>query len=141
MYNIKTNNIAESIDSALKRARGFPVQFLLEFIREKLGKWFWKRREDALSLPTQHRRGVEYLLAVRSEIADTMTVQPIDGWRFFVKGGKMDCVVGLEHGKCDCGVYAVEKIPCSHAIAAGASAGLHMSTLVCLVYAKYFLFT
>ncbi|KAF3576258.1 hypothetical protein DY000_02030471 [Brassica cretica] len=58
-----------------------------------------------------------------------MTVQPIDGWRFFVKGGKMDCVVDLEHGKCDCGVYAVEKIPCSHAIAAGTSAGLHISTL------------
>jgi len=140
MYNIKTSNIAESINSALKRARGFPVQFLLEFIREKLGKWFWKRREDALSLPTQHSRGVEYLLAVRSEIADTMTVQPIDGWRFFVKGGKMDCVVDLEHGKCDCGVYAVEKIPCSHAIAAGTSAGLHISTLVCPVYSKDFLF-
>ncbi|KAF3596482.1 hypothetical protein DY000_02024399 [Brassica cretica] len=115
-------------------------QFLLEFIREKLGKWFWKRREDALSLPTQHSRGVEYLLAVRSEIADTMTVQPIDGWRFFVKGGKMDCVVDLEHGKCDCGVYAVEKIPCSHAIAAGTSVGLHISTLVCPVYSKDFLF-
>ncbi|KAF3543873.1 hypothetical protein DY000_02005565 [Brassica cretica] len=122
MYNIKTSNIAESINSALKRARGFPVQFLLEFIREKLGKWFWKMREGALSLPTQHSRGFEYLLAVRSEIADTMTVQPIDGCRFFGKGDKMDRVVDLEHGKCDCGVYAVEKIPYSHAIAAGTSA-------------------
>ncbi|KAF2597694.1 hypothetical protein F2Q68_00010784 [Brassica cretica] len=69
-----------------------------------------------------------------------MTVQPIDGWRFFVKGGKMDCVVDLEHGKCDCGVYAVEKIPCSHAIAAGTSVGLHISTLVCPVYSKDYLF-
>ncbi|KAF2546915.1 hypothetical protein F2Q70_00023222 [Brassica cretica] len=43
----------------------------------------------------------------------------------------MDCVVDLEHGKCDCGVYAVEKIPCSHAIAAGTSAGLHIYTLLC----------
>lgn len=39
-YSIKTSNIAESVNSTLKRARGFPVQFLLEFIREKLGKWF-----------------------------------------------------------------------------------------------------
>ncbi|XP_056860182.1 uncharacterized protein LOC108845025 [Raphanus sativus] len=90
-YNIKTRNIAESINSALKRARGFPIDFLLEFIREKLGRWFWKRRDDALSLPTQNSRGVEYLLAVRSEIADKMRAQPIDGWKFFVKGGKMDC--------------------------------------------------
>src|SRR5690606_23596361 len=107
-YNIKTSNIVESINSALKKARGFPIQFLLEFIREKLGRWFWKRREDALSLTTEHSRGVEYLLAVRSEIADMMSAQPIDGWRFFVKGGKRDCVVDLEHGKCDCGVYQVE---------------------------------
>ncbi|XP_033138744.1 uncharacterized protein LOC103849422 [Brassica rapa] len=120
------------------RARGFSIQFMLEFIREKLGNWFLKRREDALSLPTQHSWGVEYLLAVRSEIADTMTVQPIDGWRFFVKGGKMDSVVDLEHGKCDCGVYAMEKIPCSHAIAAGTSASLHISTLVYPVYSKGF---
>ncbi|KAF2535916.1 hypothetical protein F2Q68_00021882 [Brassica cretica] len=69
-----------------------------------------------------------------------MTVQPIDGWRFFVKGGKMDCVVNLEHGKCDCGVYAMEKIPCSHAIAAGTSDGLHIFTLVCPVYSKDFMF-
>ncbi|KAF2607031.1 hypothetical protein F2Q68_00044927 [Brassica cretica] len=41
---------------------------------------------------------------------------------------------------CDCGVYAVEKIPCSHAISAGTSAGLHISTLVCPVYSKDFLF-
>src|SRR5690606_21457278 len=107
-YNIKTSNIAESINSALKRARGFPIQFLLEFIREKLGKWSWKRREDALSLTTQNSRGVELLLAVRSEIADMMfKAQLICGWRFFVKCGKVVCVVDLEHGKCDCGVYQV----------------------------------
>ncbi|KAF3562627.1 hypothetical protein DY000_02014229 [Brassica cretica] len=40
--------------------------------------------------------GVEYLLDIRSEIADTMSVQQIDGWRFFVKGGKIDCIVDLE---------------------------------------------
>ncbi|KAF2537820.1 hypothetical protein F2Q68_00020598 [Brassica cretica] len=69
-----------------------------------------------------------------------MYVQPIDGWRFLVKGGKVDCVVDLKNGKCDCGVYAVEKIPCSHAIAAGTYAGIHVSTLVCLVYSKLNLF-
>lgn len=42
-YNLKTSNIAESINSALKPSRGFPITFLLEFIREKLGRWYWKR--------------------------------------------------------------------------------------------------
>ncbi|KAF2547216.1 hypothetical protein F2Q70_00021872 [Brassica cretica] len=52
----------------------------------------------------------------------------------------MDCVVDLELRKCDCGVYAVEKIPCSRAIAAGSYAGLHISTHVCPVYSKDILF-
>ncbi|KAF2563326.1 hypothetical protein F2Q70_00017893 [Brassica cretica] len=51
-----------------------------------------------------------------------------------------DCVVDLEHQKCDCDVYAVEKIPFSHAIAAGSYAGLNISILVCPVYSKDTLF-
>ncbi|KAF3485029.1 hypothetical protein F2Q69_00053666 [Brassica cretica] len=91
--------------------------------RQKKSRWqSWLELSRMRGRKPQNR-GVDYLLSVRSEIADTMTVQPIDGCRFLVKGGKMDCVVYLEHGKCDCGVYAVEKIPCSHAIAAGTSAG------------------
>ncbi|KAF3547829.1 hypothetical protein DY000_02008106 [Brassica cretica] len=80
------------------------------------------------------------LLYAQELIADTMYVQQIDGWRFFVQGGRKDCVVDLAHRKCDCGVYGVEKIPCCHAIAAGSNAGLHISTLVCPVYSKDFLF-
>ncbi|KAF2567317.1 hypothetical protein F2Q68_00026904 [Brassica cretica] len=69
-----------------------------------------------------------------------MSVLQIDGWRFFAKGGKKDSVVDLEHQKCDCCVYAVEKIPYSHAIAVGSYAGLDFSTLVCPVYSKDTLF-
>ncbi|XP_048613384.1 uncharacterized protein LOC125587222 [Brassica napus] len=94
-YNIKTSNIAESINFTLKPAKGFPISFLLEFIREKLGRWFFKRREDALSLTSHHSRGVENLLAIRKEYAYMMNVERIDGWRFFVRGGHRDCVVDL----------------------------------------------
>ncbi|CAN6855052.1 unnamed protein product, partial [Brassica oleracea] len=135
------SNIAESINSALKPARGFPISFLLEFIREKLGKWYWKRREDALSLTSKHSRGIERLLAIRSEIADTMFVQPIDGWKFFVTGGKRNCIVDLQQIKCDCGVYGIEKIPCSHAIAAETFAKLHIASLVSPLYSSENLYT
>ncbi|XP_013751514.1 uncharacterized protein LOC106453858 [Brassica napus] len=109
IYNIKTSNIAESINSALKPAKGFPVSFLLEFIREKLGRWFFKRREDALSLTSHHNRGVENVLAIREE-------------------------------RCQCGVFDIEKIPCSHAIAAAKDANIHVSTLVCPSYSKNYLY-
>ncbi|XP_024016346.1 uncharacterized protein LOC112089821 [Eutrema salsugineum] len=139
-YNIKTRNIAESINSALKRARGFPIVFLLEYLRAKLTKWFCKRREDALSLPTNHTRGVEYLLAIRSHYADKLTVEGIDGWRFNVKGGSHNCVVDLEIRKCGCGVYDIEKIPCSHVIAVSDAMHMHLATLVCPTYSKDYLY-
>ncbi|CAA7015810.1 unnamed protein product [Microthlaspi erraticum] len=77
-YNIKTSNIAESINSAVKKAKGLPIPRLLEFIREKLGRWFSKRREDALSLTTIHSRGVEYILAIRSYYAGTAAEANVD---------------------------------------------------------------
>ncbi|CAA7040579.1 unnamed protein product [Microthlaspi erraticum] len=103
-YNIKTSNIAESINSAVKKAKGLPIPRLLEFIREKLGRWFSKRREDALSLTTIHSRGVEYILAIRSYYAGSMIVDRIDTWRFHVKGGN-EIVMStwrIEHARAVC---------------------------------------
>lgn len=139
-YNIKTSNIAESINSALKPAKGFPISFLLEFIREKLGRWFFIRREDALNLTSHHSRGVENLLAIREEYADMMNVERIDGWRFVVRGGHRDCVVDLELRRCQCGVFNIEKIPCSHAITTAKDVNIHVSTLVCQSYSKEYLY-
>ncbi|XP_010507295.1 PREDICTED: uncharacterized protein LOC104783890 [Camelina sativa] len=139
-YNIKTSNIAESINSMLKKAKGYPITYLIEFITKKLGRWYWKRREDALSLTTTFSRGVEFLLAVREHYADMMTVERIDGWRFYVRGGQRDCLVDLEAKSCSCGVFDVEKMPCSHAIKAVKSSGWHMSTVVEAYYRKDYVY-
>ncbi|VVB16122.1 unnamed protein product [Arabis nemorensis] len=44
------------------------------------------------------------------------------------------------HKKCSCGVFYIEKIPCSHAIAALISAGQQVSTAVCPSFAKDYLY-
>ncbi|XP_010456789.1 PREDICTED: uncharacterized protein LOC104738290 [Camelina sativa] len=106
-YNIKTSNIAESIKSMLKKAKGYPITYLIEFITEKL---------------------------------DMMTVKRIDGWRFHVRGGQSDYLVDLEEKSCSCGVFGVEKIPCSHAIKAVKSAGWHMYTVVEAYYRKDYVY-
>ncbi|XP_024010238.1 uncharacterized protein LOC112085269 [Eutrema salsugineum] len=139
-YNIKTSNVAESINAALKKARGYPISFVLDFIREKLGRWFLKHREDALSLTTHNTRGVEYFLAIRGHYADAMEVDRIDTWRYYVKGGTRNCIVDLEHGMCECGVFYIEKILCSHAIAAALAGGIAVDSLVCPTYSKNYLF-
>ncbi|CAA7045290.1 unnamed protein product [Microthlaspi erraticum] len=121
---------------AYKRAKGFPIPYLLQFIREKLGVWFAKRREDALSLQTPYSKGVEYLLAIRTHHAETYTVEHIDGWTFNVIGGGGHYIVNLENRSCECGVFQIEKIPCSHAIAASTEANMHISQNVCMTYTK-----
>ncbi|XP_010436791.1 PREDICTED: uncharacterized protein LOC104720606 [Camelina sativa] len=85
-------------------------------------------------------RGVEFLLAVREHYTDMMMVERIDGWRFHVRGGQRDCLVDLEAKSCSCGVFGVEKIPCSHAIKAAKSAGWHMFTVVEAYYRKDYVY-
>ncbi|KAF3532832.1 hypothetical protein DY000_02040524 [Brassica cretica] len=46
------------------------------------------------------------------KIADTMSVQPVDGWKFFVTGGKRNCIDDLQQMKCDCG-YSHNIYPCA----------------------------
>ncbi|CAA7031810.1 unnamed protein product [Microthlaspi erraticum] len=140
-YNIKTSNIAKSINSAVQKAKGYPIPKLLEFIREKLGRWFTKRREDAMSLTTTHSRGVEYILAVRSDYAASMTAERIDTWCYHITGGKRDCNVDLFRRTCSCGVYDVEKIPCTHVIAAAAASNVLMSHYVCDSHSKLCLYS
>ena len=40
------SNIAENINSVLRHARKLPICSLIEFIRDRLQKWFYERRED-----------------------------------------------------------------------------------------------
>ncbi|XP_024006581.1 uncharacterized protein LOC18010822 [Eutrema salsugineum] len=119
-YNIKTSNVAESINAALKKAWAIPFH----------SSWISYERSS----------GVEYLLAIRGHYADAMEVDRIDTWRYYVKGGTRNCIVDLEHGMCEYGVFYIEKIPCSHAIAAALAGGIAVDSLVCPTYSKNYLF-
>ncbi|CAA7062257.1 unnamed protein product [Microthlaspi erraticum] len=65
-----------------------------------------------------------------------MDVERIDDWQFSVKSGAGLYNVDLELRTCSCGVFEVEKIPCSHAIAAINDARLLVSSYVSPAYNK-----
>ena len=48
-YELMTSNITENINSVLKHARKLSICSLIEFIRNRLQKWFYERRENAAS--------------------------------------------------------------------------------------------
>lgn len=64
MYNLTTNNIAESINTVLSDARSLLVVRLLEAIRQMMTRWFLTRKNDANLMKKTLTHGVEKLLEV-----------------------------------------------------------------------------
>ncbi|KAL0741718.1 hypothetical protein Bca4012_083231 [Brassica carinata] len=129
VYDIRTTNPAESINSALRTPREYPVIPLLDSIREILTRWFFERR----TLSRKHTKpltiAIEKKIDRRISKGKTFLVQPINEHRFLVRGDIFDCLVDLDRRTCSCGKYDLLKIPCRHVIKAGLTVGRDPSSL------------
>ncbi|XP_056847328.1 uncharacterized protein LOC130498017 [Raphanus sativus] len=118
-YDLRTTNPAESINSALRSPREFPIIPLLDSIRKMLTRWFYKRKK----LISRHNhpltKDVEKKIARRTRKCATFEVYPVSDGRLLVSGDLFDCLVDLDRRTCSCGKYNLLKIPCRHAIKAG----------------------
>ncbi|XP_013751717.2 uncharacterized protein LOC106454085 [Brassica napus] len=128
-YDVRTNNPAESINSALRSPREFPVIPLLDSIREMMTRWFFKRR----ALSSKHKQpltvAVEKKIDRRIEKGKKFQVFPVSDDRFLVRGDTFECMVDLVRRTCSCGKFDLMKIPCRHAIKAAFSVGIQAHTL------------
>ncbi|XP_048611983.1 uncharacterized protein LOC106403797 [Brassica napus] len=115
-YDIRTNNPAESINSALRSPREFP-------------------RKQSISKHT-HRLtiNVEEKIDRRIGKGETFRVYPVTDSQLLVKGDTIDCFVDLDKRTCSCGKYDLLKIPCRHAIKAGFFVGREPYTLTDFSY-------
>ncbi|XP_056864034.1 uncharacterized protein LOC130511179 [Raphanus sativus] len=133
-YDMRTTNPAESINSALRRPREYPVIPLLDSIREMLTRWFFERR----NLSRKHTKPLTIAIGKkidrRIRKGRTFLVQPVNEHRFLVLGDTIDCLVDLDRRTCSCGKYDLLKIPCRHAIKAGLTVGRTPSSLTDDVY-------
>ncbi|XP_022856288.1 uncharacterized protein LOC111377428 [Olea europaea var. sylvestris] len=51
-YNVMTNNIAESLNSVLRRQRSFPIISLIENITSLMQRWFYERKSASTKCST-----------------------------------------------------------------------------------------
>ncbi|XP_022883080.1 uncharacterized protein LOC111399819 [Olea europaea var. sylvestris] len=51
-YNVMTNNIAESLNSVLRRQRSFPIISLIENITSLMQRWFYERKSVSMKCST-----------------------------------------------------------------------------------------
>ncbi|KAF2613729.1 hypothetical protein F2Q70_00012897 [Brassica cretica] len=133
-YDIRTTNPAESINSALRTPREYPVIPLLDSIREMLTRWFFERRTRSRKHTKPLTIAIEKKIDRRINKGKTFLVQPVDEYRFLVRGDTIDCLVDLDRRTCSCGKYNLLKIPCRHAIKAGLTVGRAPSSLTDEMY-------
>ncbi|XP_048605696.1 uncharacterized protein LOC125583151 [Brassica napus] len=133
-YDIRTNNPAESINSALRSPRQFPVIPLLDSIREMMTRWFYERRMLSSKHIDPLTVKVEKKIDRRIVKARGFQVQKVDNFRSLVKGDIYDCHVDLETRTCTCGKFDLGKIPCRHAIPAIYSRGMEVHRFTDGVY-------
>ena len=128
-YDVRTTNPAESINSALRSPREFPVIPLLDSIREMMTRWFFKRRTLSFKHTQPLTIAVEKKIDRRIEKGKKFLVSPIGDDRFLVQGDTFECLVDLVRRTCSCRKFDLMKIPCRHAIKAAFSVGKQAHTL------------
>ncbi|XP_056851016.1 uncharacterized protein LOC130500259 [Raphanus sativus] len=114
-YDLRTTNPAESINSALRSPREFPLIPLLDSIREMLTRWFYKRKKLIAKHNHPLTKKVELKIARRTRKGATFEVYPVSEGRLLVRGDMFDCLVDLDRRTCSCGKFDLLKIPCRHA--------------------------
>ncbi|XP_010467673.1 PREDICTED: uncharacterized protein LOC104747692 [Camelina sativa] len=115
-YDQNTNNAAESINSALRSPREYPVIPLLDSIREMLTRWFFERRELSAKQKDPLTVKVEKKMSRRIVKGKYFKSYPIGRNIIQVKAHGVDFVVDLERRTCTYGKFQMGKLPCRHAI-------------------------
>lgn len=129
-YNMMTSNNAESINSALRGCRWYPIVELLKYIREMMSKWFTDRRNDALNNCHELPSKLTLIIEEKCKQSGRYKVNPLNDYQLEVVGGQNAVIVDLMEKSCSCRFFDLEKIPCVHAIAAVIHKGLNIKNYV-----------
>lgn len=135
-YNIMTSNVAESFNSKTRDARKWPITTVAEFLRYTIQSWFYERRMEAEKSTIPIAKKMEEDLQKLSKIAQTLIVQPLSQFEFYVMDGDRDGEVNLQAKTCSCGKFQLIGLPCEHALAACKNRNINPYTLCCKYYSN-----
>lgn len=129
-YNIMSSNVAEALNSALAKIVELPIVTMVEAIRTKLMKWFCVRRAKAAKLKDGITPNAHKLMLRHHAASAGLAVLPVSAWSYQVNTveGKA-FYVDLQKKSCSCLQFDKLEIPCCHALAAGATAKVHIPSL------------
>ncbi|XP_073120890.1 uncharacterized protein [Henckelia pumila] len=117
-YNIMTTNGVESINARLLEERKLPIISLLDSLQRLTSSWFVRYRNASVAANTNLTPTIEGILRSRFTDAQGMQVFELGRLEFDVRSGRHSAIVDLESKRCTCRVFDIDRVPCSHAIAA-----------------------
>ncbi|XP_057793365.1 uncharacterized protein LOC131009987 [Salvia miltiorrhiza] len=138
-YSFMTSNAAEAFNSRLLWARRLPICSMLEAIRIVIEKWFSERLRAAQQIEQGLTVEAGKRVAIEVQKSRRYTAQRLSGMKYKVQTADRSFKVDLEKKKCECRVFQLDQLPCSHSIAAISEAGDTIAEYVDSYYTNDFL--
>ncbi|XP_057766815.1 uncharacterized protein LOC130987184 [Salvia miltiorrhiza] len=138
-YSFMTSNAAEVFNSRLLWARRLPICSMLEAIRIVIEKWFSERLRAAQQIEQGLTVEAGKRVAIEVQKSRRYTAQRLSGMKYKVQTADRSFKVDLEKKKCECRVFQLDQLPCSHSIAAISEAGDTIAEYVDSYYTNDFL--
>ncbi|CAH9112058.1 unnamed protein product [Cuscuta europaea] len=118
-YDVMTSNCAESMNNVNVSVREYCIAKLIDFIRERMQKWFVERKENAENTQTILTNKREKHLVDLQRQAAKLKVKPTSYFEFEVVDRHCrSFVVDLQTRTCTCGEFQLNHFVCVHAVAA-----------------------
>ncbi|XP_057811543.1 uncharacterized protein LOC131025775 [Salvia miltiorrhiza] len=138
-YSFMTSNAAEAFNSRLLWARRLPICSMLEAIRIVIEKWFSERLRAAQQIEQGLTAEAGKRVAIEVQKSRRYTAQRLSGMKYKVQTADRSFKVDLEKKKCECRVFQLDQLSCSHSIAAISEAGDTIAEYVDSYYTNDFL--
>lgn len=111
-----TNNIFESFNAWLGKARKLPIIHISEFIRKRLMKRFNNKRKKAAAWKFSVTQMIYNKMQKQIIPGKKCAIMPVSESLFEVDNKGKTYIVNLDNKSCDCGGLSVSDIPCKHVL-------------------------
>ncbi|XP_022869492.1 uncharacterized protein LOC111388900 [Olea europaea var. sylvestris] len=116
-YFTMISNIVEFVNAVTKAAKKYPIEELLESLRQTVQSCFCKNRDNAHCTFTKLATKYEKLLREMSHDVQNLKVSPASHTLFEVRDDSSSYMIDITKRTCCCRMSQVGQLPCPHALA------------------------
>ncbi|CAH8343587.1 unnamed protein product [Eruca vesicaria subsp. sativa] len=116
-YNQMYSTFGQDFYNWVSEAHEFPITQMIDEFRAKMMQSIYTRQVQSRDWVTTLTPSNEEKLQKEIGLAQTLQVSPPEGSLFQVNGGDSSNIVDIDQCDCDCKLWRLTGLPCSHAVA------------------------